>query len=559
MKNIVLFLVFISMLSGSSSSVSYYLDFEGDSSGRVEGAVSASYIVSGDVGAYSGSYSSAHYEINKGWFFTVNIDSVPPPAVVTLLSETLINGNIKLSWNSTADEDSFIRGYRIYRSVKQAENGILLGEIDGNIFTDAGGLFYGITYYYRIKPVDIAGNETVTGNILLPGLSKSLSTSVTSLTAVSQASGKIEITWLTVSGISYFRIYRSENFGEKGAQINTDGSTVSGLFSQSPPDGLNDGKKYFYTVQGVDDSAHEQEVGNNQSAAVSDSRPPTLPVINSSSHQDSLPSADNCPRFTWVESDDPKAPAGGASGVKGYFYCLSRNSTEIWNPGWLFRNSLSAAYEGLADGDWYFFAVAEDFAGNRSAAASRKINITTSGEISGKLFEADGLTPLVNTRLELFSGVSVIRSGRTDTSGSYTFSCVPFGEYKLKIYKAGHNPCEAGPVTLSKSSGAVILNKAINVLQNTGSNGTASYPNPCKTGTVTFVYRADKPSKVLITVYDASGETAAVIEEYAALPGFCETKWNASAFPSGVFFYLIRLENNGNTFSFPVKKLSLVR
>jgi hypothetical protein len=382
---------------------------------------------------------------------------------------------------------------------------------------------------------------------------------VTSLSAVSRPGGAVELVWQVVPGISYYRVYRSVNFGEKGVKVSTDGSIVIGSFLQTVGDGLSDGTRYYYTVQGVDSSANEQETGNNQTTALSDALPPTVPVASSGSHPDTTASVDNSPRFTWLEAEDPKVPSDGGTGVKGYHYILSRNSAESYSSGWSFQNALSAAYDKIADGEWYLFVLAEDYAGNKSSPSSKKIVINTTGSINGKLLDADGKTPLACIRLELISGSTVCKTGRTDNAGNYSFTGVPFGEYKIKIFKPGFNPYETEVIMLSKNINFAILNKAVSTSQNIGKDGVASYPNPCKTGTVTFVYKVDMPGRAVIDIYDAAGEKVTTIEETQVLTGFRETRWDASSASTGVYFYSVKLETPGNNVRFPVKKLSLVR
>ena len=557
---ILLFLILLNpVIYGALSSVNYDLNFEGDSSGRISGVSSSNYYISGDTGSFSGGFSSAHYEINNGWYYTIEIDITPPPTVVSPAAETLANGNIKINWGTVIDNESFIRGYRIYRSVKQSTDGILLTEADGNEFTDTSGLIYGITYYYRVKPVDLGANESITGNISVSGFSKSLCSSIDTLAAVSRPAGKVELSWKSLPGLSYYRIYRSEIFGEKGTQVNADGSTVAGVFSQLLSDGLTDGKRYYYTAQGVDDSANEQHIGNNQATAVCDAVPPTVPVVSSATHPDVLPNVDNCPRFSWIEAEDPKAPGDGGCGVKGYYYLLSRSASESFSSTWIFKNCLTVSYDKIADGEWYLYVLAEDNAGNKSTAASKKIVIVTTGEITGKVCDFDGKTPLKDTRLELIAGRSVLKSARTDSEGNYRFTCVPFGEYKIKIFKAGFNPFETEAVSLSKSCKNITMNKTVETIQNIGAEGIATYPNPCRTGSVTFVYKVDAPGKAVITVFNAAGEKLAFLEENQNLTGFRETRWDASLVPTGVYFYSVKLENKGNTIRFPVKKLSIIR
>lgn len=560
MNNIifVIFLAAAGSVYAEYSSGSYLLTFEGTGGGRVYGAASLNYMLDGSACETSAGASSLNYEINNGWYFTVNSDDVPPVALSGISAETLFNGNIKLSWPPAADNESFVRVYRVFRSVKENENGALLAETENTEYTDTAGLIFGIIYYYMVKPVDMAGNQAVIENPVIAALSKSLSTSVTSLSVKSLSGGRLDLSWQAVSGISFYRIYRSTVPGEKGVQVNAD-STTGLLFSEITGSGLLDGTRYYYTVQGVDGSANEQLQGNNQASAVCDSSAPSDPVVFSSTHPDALPSTDNCPGFFWVESEDPKAPAGGATGVKGYYHCLSRSASEVFGDSWEFINGLSAKFEKIQDGEWFFHVLAADNAGNISAAAVRKIAVKTTGIISGAISDFDGAAVLKDIRLDLISNRISIMTGRTDLYGKYSFTEVPFGVYKLRIFKAGHNPVDSEEFTLSKTAAALVFNKAVNAVSNIGIDGAAVYPNPCRIGTVTFVYKVETQAKAVIDIYDSAGSHVAVLEETQSLTGFRETKWEASRIPSGVYFYVIKLQNSGNVVKFPVKKFSLIR
>ena len=553
---LLVFLAAGAALFADYSSANYLLSCEGNSGGRIYAAGSPAFLLDGSAGENSGSSFSLHYEFNSGWYYTVNSDDLPPDPAGGLAAVTLNNGNIKLTWSESVDKESATRGYRVYRSVKQYEDGLLLVETGGNEYTDIEGLIFGVNYYYRVKPVDVAGNQTLIGNIVITALSRSLSSSVTSLSVSSLPGGRLELAWQGVLGLVSYCIYRSTVQGEKGTQT---GAAAAAVFSETLSDGLLDAVRYFYTVQGVDGAGNEQQQGNNQGSAVCDAAAPSRPEVFSTTHPDAAVSTDNCPCYYWVEAEDPKAPAGGATGVKGYYYCLSRNSAETFTAGWIFINELSVKFANIQDGDWYFYVLAEDRAGNKSAAAVKQLAIKTTGNVSGCITDFDGKTFLQDSRVDLVAGRISVRSSRTGLSGKYLFSEVPFGSYKLRIFKAGHDPFDSEELVLSKTTPAVILNKSVSAFLNIGAEGVAVYPNPCRLGFLTFVYKVATPGKVIIDIFDATGRRVAGLEEFQSLTGFRETRWDVSLAATGVYFYAVKLENNGNIVKFPVKKFSLIR
>ncbi len=559
-KKIGLLFVFILFipLYANYSSASFIISFEGNSGGRLYAAASANYLLDGSTGENSGNSVSPDFEVNSGWYYTVSSDDVPPEAVSGIFAVTLAGGNIKISWAAVIDKESFTRAYRVYRSVKQNDEGLLLAQTESLEYTDVAGLIFGINYYYRVKSVDMAGNPSITGNLVITALSGSLSTSVTALLVNSKQGGRLDLSWPAVSGITSYRIYRSTAAGDKGVRVSTVNAPNCSL-SETIGSGLFDAVRYFYTAQGVDADGNEQQQGNNQGSAVCDASGPAMPAVFSVTHPDSAVSTDNCPGFFWAEVEDFKAPAGGATGVRGYYYCLSRNSAEIFGANWIFINELSVSFKNILDGDWFFYVLAMDRADNISSVVFRKIVIKTTGSVSGCLTDSEGRTFLKDSRVDLLSSLVAVRKSRTDLAGNYSFAEVPFGNYRLRIYKAGYNPLDSEEFTLSKSQTLVLLNKTVSAVLNIGVEGVAVYPNPCRTSLLTFVYKVEAPAKVFIDIYDASGCHVAGIQEFQALTGFRETRWDASGMLSGVYFYIVKLETGGNIFRFPVKKFSLIR
>ncbi len=62
------------------------------------------------------------------------------------------------------------------------------------------------------------------------------------------------------------------------------------------------------------------------------------------------------------------------------------------------------------------------------------------------------------------------------------------------------------------------------------------------------------PVKALINIYDILGSRVAVLLNDNFVPGTYEVNWNASGFPSGVYYY--RLEAGSFT---ETKKMALVK
>ncbi|HWA04968.1 MAG TPA: T9SS type A sorting domain-containing protein, partial [Ignavibacteria bacterium] len=67
-----------------------------------------------------------------------------------------------------------------------------------------------------------------------------------------------------------------------------------------------------------------------------------------------------------------------------------------------------------------------------------------------------------------------------------------------------------------------------------------NYPNPFNPATkIKFAIPAGNASLTTITVYDIVGRQVAVLVNQQLRPGTYEVDWDASVYPSGVYFYTV--------------------
>jgi cellulose 1,4-beta-cellobiosidase len=85
----------------------------------------------------------------------------PPPLAPTGFVAVPSSGVVYLKWNKNSEPD--LNGYRLYRSTYPGGYSLVVGTTtltaSTSIYTDTG-LTNGITYFYRLTALDIAGNES---------------------------------------------------------------------------------------------------------------------------------------------------------------------------------------------------------------------------------------------------------------------------------------------------------------------------------------------------------------------------------------------------------------
>ena len=133
-----------------------------------------------------------------------------PSAPVVKIGHSAASGKPMLTWNAVSGATS----YKVYRATSQNGTYSLLGTVTATSYTNTGAKA-GVTYYYKVKAVNSAG-ESAYSNIV------SGRATVTTLTmGHSASSGKPQLTWKAVSGAASYKVYRATAKNGAYTVINT--------------------------------------------------------------------------------------------------------------------------------------------------------------------------------------------------------------------------------------------------------------------------------------------------------------------------------------------------
>ena len=133
-----------------------------------------------------------------------------PSAPVVKIGNSSTSGKPMLTWNAVSGATS----YKVYRATSQKGTYSLLGTVTATSYTNTGAKA-GVTYYYKVKAVNSAG-ESAYSNVV------SGKTTVTTLTmGHSASSGKPMLTWKAVSGAASYKVYRATAKNGAYSVINT--------------------------------------------------------------------------------------------------------------------------------------------------------------------------------------------------------------------------------------------------------------------------------------------------------------------------------------------------
>ena len=157
-----------------------------------------------------------------------------PAAPVVKIGNSASSGKPMLTWNAVSGATS----YKVYRATSQNGTYSLLGTVTTTSYTNTGAKA-GVTYYYKVKAVNSAG-ESAYSNIV------SGRATVTTLTmGHSSTSGKPQLTWKAVSGAASYKVYRATAKNGAYSVINT---TKALTYTNT---GAALGTTYYYKVEAL--------------------------------------------------------------------------------------------------------------------------------------------------------------------------------------------------------------------------------------------------------------------------------------------------------------------
>jgi len=221
------------------------------------------------------------------------LDGSPPTRPENLSATATGTTSIGLSWSGSADPESGVVGYRVYR------NGTQVAETAGTTYLETG-LSPATEYEYRVSAVNGQGLES-------PKSSRASATTFDAtgpstpkdLTAAAAGTDRIDLEWSgssdPESGIASYRIFRD------GVQV---GQTAQRQYTDT---GLNPATEYEYRVSAVNGQGLESGRSDPASATTLDASPPTVPQNLAAS-----PVGTERIDLSWTASEDPE------SGVTGY-------------------------------------------------------------------------------------------------------------------------------------------------------------------------------------------------------------------------------------------------
>lgn len=138
------------------------------------------------------------------------------------------------------------------------------------------------------------------------------------------------------------------------------------------------------------------------------------------------------------------------------------------------------------------------------------------------------------------------------TTTPHYSSMYAFEDLQIADGQTGFVVGSAGKIYKSTNAGYVGINPISTEFPNHFSL-SQNYPNPFNPST-TFEFSIPRSGFVNLTIYDAIGKTAGILQNGELKPGTYKAGWDASNFPSGIYFYRLSTESYSDT-----KKMILVK
>jgi YD repeat-containing protein len=349
------------------------------------------YDVAGNFSGYSAIASST------------TVADVTVPTVPTSLSATAASGTqINLSWSASTDSGgSGLSGYKIERCQGSACGGFAQIAVNSDASYQDVALSAGVTYRYRVRAYDGAGNDSGYSNTATATTTDTVAPSApTGLAATAPTSSSVNLTWTASTdnvAVTGYKVYRG------GTQI---GTTSATSYTDNSVAGST---AYTYWVSAYDAAGNDSAQSNASTVTTPDTLAPSVPTGLSAT----TPSSTQV-NLSWNASSDT-----GGSGLAGYR--IYRGGAHIAT-----RSVTNYSDTSVAASTTYSYRVAAyDNAGNTSAQSAAK-SVTTPAP-------PDTTPPSVPTGVTTTvvgdNQVNVSWSASTDTGGS--------GMAGYRIYRGG--------------------------------------------------------------------------------------------------------------------------
>lgn len=190
------------------------------------------------------------FYLGNGMFFP---DSLRAPAKPRNLTLTNSKTNIRLNWSANYDSD--LEYYFIYRSESLDEEYVIIDSVPSGIITFADtSVILDVQYFYKITALDTLGNESIPSDYV-SGAATLRPDCPTGLKA-SLASTKVFLYWdkHPSEDVVGYNIYRSVTPGSNFVQLNTE-SIIE--YENYTDEGLTDEVEYYYVVTAIDKENRE--------------------------------------------------------------------------------------------------------------------------------------------------------------------------------------------------------------------------------------------------------------------------------------------------------------
>ena len=165
-----------------------------------------------------------------------------PSAPVVKIGHSATSGKPMLTWNAVSGATS----YKVYRATSQNGTYSLLGTVTTTSYINTGAKD-GVTYYYKVKAVNSAGESAYSNTV--SGQSKSVTPKPSAPVVKighSATSGKPMLTWNAVDGAASYKVYRATAKNGAYSVINT---TKALTYTNT---GAALGTTYYYKVEALD-------------------------------------------------------------------------------------------------------------------------------------------------------------------------------------------------------------------------------------------------------------------------------------------------------------------